>query len=139
MSIYGTWLSIEHPDQWISDMEAHGIQAGVIGDDSDQRELGSPWVYQGSHVLPAVSDPRGGSVDVAAIPAFISRDGRDDGHEGTLKDWLRLSVDSLGSYTEYEGKPYVPAGRSVVVLDRMQVRVLRDTLTMWLEREAEEG
>jgi hypothetical protein len=133
LSIYGTWLSIEHPDQWMADMEKQGIKAGVIGDDTPQRELGSPWVYQGSHVLPQRSDPRGGSVDVAAIPAFIERDGQDGGGEGELKDWLRLSVDADDSTYGSGG------GYAVVVLDREQVIALHSTLGAWLIREAEEG
>ena len=129
MSIYATWLSIEHPDQWVAELQAQGINAGVIGDDSHQREIGSPWVYQGSHILPAQDDPRGGSIDVAAIPNHITRDGRDDGSEG-LHDWLRLSVLEDAATERPRQK-----GHATVVLDRGQVELLRDTLTHWLDAE----
>jgi hypothetical protein len=131
VSIYATWLSIEHPEQWMAALQAQGVNAGVIGDDSAERELGSPWVYQGSHVLPSADDRRGGSIDVAAIPDHITRDGRDEGPH----DWLRLSVDSEDSDTQHDGKPYVAGGRAVVVLDRRQVEELRDTLSAWLDAE----
>jgi len=121
MSIYATWLTIEHPDDWIKKLKAEGIRADVIGDDSEDRRLGSPWVYQGSHVLPSESDARGGWVEVAAIPDFITRDGRDDG-EGP-HDWLRLNV---GESIDIRG---------CVILNRPQVEELRDTLTQWLEAE----
>lgn len=119
MSIFATWLLIEHPDDWIASLESDGINAGVIGDDTDERQLGSPYVYQGSHILPALTDPRGGWVEVAAIPDHITRDGRDDGHEGA-HDWLRLTV---GETLEDQG---------TVLLDRVQVGALRDTLSEWL-------
>src|SRR5688572_14016955 len=125
MSIYGTWLSIEAPSQFIEEMEEAGIKAGLIGDFSESEELGSPIIYQGSHVLPQESDPRGGSIDVAAIPSFITRDGQDNGKEGP-KDFIRLSVEadksSHGEGVTFNGNPY-----SVVVLDKAQVVALKET------------
>lgn len=129
MSIYATWLSIEHRGQWVARLRGQGIAAGVIGDDSDERELGSPWIYQGSHLLPAVGDPRGGSVDIAAIPNHITRDGQDDGHEG-LHDWLRLSV-------EADERTYGGGGYGEVVLNRPQVEALKEGLANWLDRSGE--
>jgi hypothetical protein len=143
MSIYATWLSIEDQRQTAADFAAHGINYGVIGEDGpldietdlSPEDYDAPIVYEGSHVLPSDDARRGGSIDVAAIPDFIERDGRDDAQGTGLKDWLRLSVDSEDSIEQYEGKPYVQGGRAVVVLTRQQVERLRDTLTEWLEVE----
>lgn len=142
MSIYATWLSIEDARECAAEMEAAGINYGVIGPDGpvedlgelDPEELDAPIVYEGSHVLPADDDRRGGSVEVAAIPDDITREGRDDAPEGALKDWLRLSVDSLDSIETYRGAPYVEGGSATVVLTRNQVERLADTLTAWLGR-----
>ena len=142
MSIYATWLSIEDARETAAEMEAAGISYGVIGEDGpiddldelDPEELDAPIVYEGSHVLPSDNDRRGGSVEVAAIPHHITRDGRDDASEGALKDWLRLSVDSLDSIKTYKDAPYVSGGSATVVLTRNQVERLRDTLTAWLGR-----
>ena len=143
MSIYATMLSIEDQRQVAERMKEMGINYGVIGPDGEldiETELApedydAPVIYQGSHVLPDENSPRGGSVDVAMIPDFITRDGRDDAQGTGLKDWLRLSVDSEDSETRYEGVVVVKGGRAVVVLTRPQVERLRDTLTDWLERE----
>lgn len=62
-------------------------------------EAPAPIIYRQSHVLPSDTDPRGGSLDLAYVPGFITRDGRNvDGeenpdcdHEGVWP-WLRLSV-----------------------------------------------
>lgn len=79
----------------------------------------SPIVYRGSHILPSAEDPRGGSVQLAAIPPHISRDGRDDGPDDGVTPWpfLRLSV-----------------GQEDAVLDEAQARQLRDALDGWLRQ-----
>ncbi len=121
MSIYGTWLSIEDERQWVAGLEAQGIRAGVIRDgDPDFDDLDAPIIYQGSHVLPADSDARGGSVQVAAIPAHITQGARgptSDDEDGPPHPWLRLDVNE-----------------ATVVLTRWQVARLRDTLDEWLGR-----
>ena len=94
-------------------------------------------MYEGSHHLPERNGRRGGSLEVGAIPGFITRDGRDDQVDGRW-DWLRISVDSEDSTTQYEGNPYIPGGRAVVVLDRAQAEALRDTISHWLDRTEEE-
>lgn len=101
MSIYGTWFSLDDD-----------VPLGPA-------TLNSPIYYQGSHILPTDEDRRDGSVDVAAIPGFIQRDGRDlDDEDGeTVWPWLRLSVN-----------------HETVVLDRKQVVGLHNTLTEWLKR-----
>jgi hypothetical protein len=135
MSIFATCLSIEHPDDWIADLRAQGIEAGVIGDDSEERELGSPWVYRGSHILPRVTDDRGGALEVAAIPNHITRAKRDDGGPG-LHDWLRVSV-SNPEVPENDENVARPEADATVLIDRAQVEALRDTLTLWLDRPAD--
>lgn len=131
MSIYATWLHIHDPEAWSRDMAASGINAIIIGEGDEEAESRAPIVYQGSHILPSDEDRRGGAVDLAAVPAHISREGRESGPH----DWMRLSVYCEQSDTQYQGKPLSGAGRAVVVLDRDQVKALRDTMTEWLERE----
>ena len=62
------------------------IYASISGIDEDE-SVGAPWVYQGSHILPAEDDPRGGSIGLALVPSHITRDGRDDQPaDGTRRD-----------------------------------------------------
>lgn len=138
MSIYGTILFF---DQWHEDgcavwvEDPPGSNSYRLGERACTCGLpGSPYVYEGSHVLPSATDRKGGSLDLAMVPAHITRDGRDDGAEGP-KDWLRLSLTNQASTEQYEGKPYVPAGASTIVLNRRHAEELRDALTDWLERE----
>lgn len=140
MSIYATWLVLgggEHEDGCaIYAEEPPG--SGTLEFSGRPCSCGTPrapLVYEGSHVLPADTDRRGGEVQVAAIPDFIERDGRVDARGSGLKDWLRLSVASDASSLMRKGEPYVPGGRATVVLTRPLVEELRDTLTLWLERE----
>lgn len=125
MSIYATWLRLfagEHEEScavWVETPPG----SGTFRFSKKPCDCGmprAPIAYQGSHVLPSDDDPRGGTVDVAAIPDFITRDGRDDARGEGLKDWLRLSVYADGD---------------AVVLTRRHVRLLRDTLTEWLDAE----
>jgi len=119
MSIYATWLTIQDPNEWVEELKKEGIKAGFVGDYPDEEEeLGSPWVYQGSHHLPSITDERRGCVEVAGIPDFITRDGEDEGT--SLNDWLRLSVNDC-----------------TVVLNRSQVTELCATLIDWYFREPE--
>lgn len=91
-----------------------------LGDFEDDKTVGAPWIYQGSHILPADDDPRGGSIGLAVIPSHITRDGRDDQPEnGRRWPWLRLSLD-------------VPGDDPTVILNPDQVRHLRDQLDTWL-------
>lgn len=127
MSVYGTWLRLSH------DEHEHGCAVWVEnppGSDCfewshepcDCGQPKSPLLYQGSHVLPSNDDERGGWLDVAGIPDYITRDGRDDAHGTGLKDWLRLIMGDQD-------------GKATLVLTRQQVQELRDVLTLWLERE----
>jgi hypothetical protein len=143
VSIYSTWLSIADERQVAAELADHGIDYGVIGDDGPVDDLAdlpdemldAPIIYEGSHVLPSDTDRRGGCVEVAAIPNHITRDGRDDATEGSLKDWLRLSVQSV----ESEDPGAFSAADATVVLTRNQVERLNETLTGWLDRPAGES
>lgn len=136
MSIYGTWLSLdesEHDDDCDTWVEVEPGCFELSGKPCSCGTPRAPIIYEGSHVLPSDTDPRGGGIDVAAIPDFITRDGCDD--EGPW-DWLRLSVSSRPSSTRsVVGAPYVSGGIAAVVLTRPLVVELRDTLTAWLDRE----
>lgn len=95
--------------------------------DPDAR-LGAPIIYRQSHVLPSEEDPRGGSLDLASIPAFLTRDGYDDGPEdGDVWPYLRLSVRPA----QVTDDNWV---EDTIVLDHRQVVALRDELTDWLGR-----
>jgi hypothetical protein len=103
VSIYATWFFLH-------------------GDDRDpENDLGPPWIYRGSHILPAESDPRGGVVALSAIPNHITRDGRDDGGPG-LHDWLLVSLNDADA-----------------ILNREQAERMRDVLTAWLDRPVGPG
>lgn len=137
MSIYATWLHLDesHTEECAIWVESEPGYFAPIGKPCDCGIPMCPLVYEGSHILPADDDRRGGSVDVAVIPDFITRDGRDDAQGEGLKDWLRLSVGALPSELEHNGKPYQEGGDVAVVLTRPQVQAMRDTLTAWLERK----
>lgn len=87
---------------------------------SDDDPTGPPWIYQGSHVLPADDHPRGGEIGFAQIPSHITHDGRDDQPEDRAPwPWLRLSLDDLRT------------ADPTVVLNRPQVAHLIAQLTAW--------
>lgn len=134
--MYATWLELCHPDQIAADLAADGYGYVVIGDDTEERELGSPYVYRGSHVVPADGDPRGGSLGVAAIPNHCHPDAdrspdRDEDDVSHRVDFLRLDLTEDPTTYRYEWHN----GDATVVLDRRQVTVLRDTLNRWLDSE----
>jgi hypothetical protein len=76
-----------------------------------------PIIYQGSHILPADTDPRDGYFSLAEIPGHIERDGRGARDEDTPWPWLRASLNGED-----------------VVLDHAQVVELHRYLGDWLER-----
>lgn len=80
-----------------------------------------PYAYQGSHVLPAEDDPRDEewAVQLAKIPAHITREGRDDQPEDG-RPWLRLSIHSEDA-----------------LLNRAQVAEAHAALGKWLEQTKE--
>lgn len=99
----------------------------TFSDFEAQGDYPAPYVYRESHVLPTRDDPRGGSVDLGSIPAFLTRDGYDDGaDDGACWPYLRVSVRAA---ERPDG-----AVEDTVVLDRRQVVALRDELTGWLAR-----
>lgn len=90
----------------------------------------APIIYQGSHVNPSGTDPRGGFVMVCAIPDFCHPDAirnRDDDH-GKPVNFLRLSVRE--DPATYRGNE---PGDATVVLTREQVVEMHDTLARWLD------
>lgn len=126
MSIYGSWLHLGDGEHEIGCATATLLETSPAVFEPCEKpctcgQPNAPIGYRASHLLPSLSDPRGGALDVAAIPDFITRDGRDDAQEGAPKDFLRLSV-------------YAP--RDAVLLTRPQVEQVRDTLTAWLARAA---
>lgn len=105
-----------------------------LGDDAwdGEQDLGAPIVYRKSHVLPSMTDPRGGTFDVASIPAFLTRDGYDDGAEdGTCWPYLRVSLRSA----QMTDDKWV---EDTIVLDLAQVDALIVELTEWRARVNEE-
>lgn len=93
-----------------------------IGDHGDPEHLGQPWIYRGSHILPADTDPRGGHIGLAEIPSHITRDGRDDAPEdGRPWPWARLSVVEDGVVID-------------IVINPAQARHLGEQLTTWADR-----
>lgn len=88
-----------------------------------------PLIYQGSHVNPADDDPRGGDVDIAAIPDHCHPSVRGTGEDGPPVEFLRLSVTEHDD-TYGERQP----GSGTVVLNRRHAEEIRDLLTTWLDR-----
>ncbi|WP_328313118.1 hypothetical protein OG432_24565 [Streptomyces sp. NBC_00442] len=107
-------------------MSIYATIEGIGGDgDGDPEDLGMPWIYQGSHVLPDKDDPRGGNIGLALIPSHITRDGRDDQPEdGIPWPWLRLSIDASDD----------PA----VLLNPAQARYLGQQLANWADEVDQE-
>lgn len=131
MSIYGTSFSIEDEREWIADLEADGIRAGVIRDgEPEQEDWDAPYVYQGSNVIPEDAHLRGGSVDLAYISKFVRHhrdnpDATDDPHG--VEPFLRLGV------CEARRAPHREEGSAVVLLMIDQARRLAQALTEWVD------
>lgn len=129
MGIYSSWwyesADVHHDEcnVWI-----HGSADGTRVQDIARAcscQAG-PYVYYGSHVMPHTAGPRGGSVDVAAIPHHCRPDAVGD--DGPLVDFLRLSVDE-DERTHGQAR----AGSASVVLDRSHVEQLYRVLGEWLD------
>lgn len=144
MSIYATWLVLDGSDHDVENCAAYVEAIEGVWDFSGKPCTCAAWkrqpiVYEGSHILPSDGDRRGGGIEVGGIPDHITREGRDDAPEGSLKDWLRIGIWADASTEQYKGKPYVAAGDATVVLPRSLVEELRDTLTAWLDRSGEDA
>lgn len=101
-------------------MSIYGSLEG-IGGDGDPEHLGPPWVYLGSHILPAEHDPRDGVIGLAEIPSHITRDGRDDQPEdGTPWPWLRMHITT--------------PGEPCVLINPAQARHLAEALHAWADQ-----
>lgn len=101
------------------------IYASISGLDTDEPP-GPAWTYQGSHILPAEDDPRGGVIGLALIPSHITRDARDDQPaDGTPWPWLRMSIDDTD-------------GHAAAVLNPALARHLAQQLTDWADSTQEQ-
>lgn len=125
---------------------------GALADDG----LGEqpPLRYGGSHIIPSLDGVRGGRVDTAHIPGFITRDGQDNGTDDEEEPWwpfLRLSVTpaqrpTFSAYQRLVGLAdrlavtdlqlaqdvrLAALGEDTVVLDVVQVDALLADLTRW--------
>lgn len=132
MSVYRTIWSLQHPDEFNEALADAGGRVVVVQAEegaSEERVLGSPWVYEGSHVIPDAGDERRGSVELGAVPAFVEDARRgvpeEDHREGDLP-WLRLSVRTHPRAGEGD--------EATVVLDEAQAAALRDAIDGWLSR-----
>lgn len=119
MSIYGSLSApsdSEHTDDCAM-WDKQGDWWEISDRPCDCGQPDAPLVYQGSHILPSENDERGGDVDIALIPGFIERDGRDQAFENDDAVWpyLRFGVN----------------GETVVLTER-NVREVADTLNHWL-------
>ena len=137
MGVYATILFLQHPDEFDRSMERAGVRLTGTREalDPEGKDLGSPWVYRGSHVIPDADDERRGLVELGEIPAFVEDARRgvaeEDHREGDLP-WLRLSVQT--------GTLRGEGDEATVVLDRVQVAELRDAINGWLSRvQGDEG
>jgi len=137
VSIWGSFFGIEDERQWVAELEAEGIKAGIIRDGEPLPEdLDAPLVYQGSHVLPEADHPRGGSVDLAHVAAHVRfwREHPDAPPEQELEfphePYLRLSVH------EDPRTPYRSVGDATVLLTTGQARRLIAAVAEWLEHTA---
>lgn len=101
---------------------------GGIDDEADRpRSRKKPIRYLGSHILPSEKDEHCGRVDLAYIPPHISRGRRQRSEDGPLWPWLRLGV----------AERDMTSGETVI-LNRGQVKMLRDSLNWWLKQTANE-
>jgi hypothetical protein len=124
MSIYATTVMIdddEHDPGCAQLVAVPGTAAMLTLDPAQPCTCAAgPIAYQGSHILPADTDPRAGTFDLGAIPGFITGLDRPALHDGDGEDWpyhpwLRVSVNA-----------------ETVVLDRRQVERVREELDRWL-------
>jgi len=139
MSVYCTWLLFEHPDQTAAELAEAGIAYHVLGDDSEAREIGSPYVYLGSHVRPTADLPRGGSLEVGSVPNHCHPDAESDADPDIddvrwRVEFLRIGIHEDAATYHHEEHH----GDATVVLDRRQAQELRDCLTRWLDTEVRE-
>lgn len=96
------------------------IYASLLGITADE-PCGAPWVYQGSHILPAEDDLRGGEIGLAQILSHITRDGRDDAPADHRPwPWLRLHI------AADDDDP-------AVIINPAQARELAEQLTAWAD------
>lgn len=98
-------------------MSIYGSFGGFDDDGEDERQ--PPLVYRGSNIVPRITDKRGGSLDLAHIAGFITRDGN-DGVSDSIPYWPYLRVSLLDPWHE-----------GTIVLDVHQVDALIEDLQSW--------
>lgn len=111
--------------EWVETPPGSGCFEAGRDEDCTCKLRHAPIVYKGSHILPSMDDERGGWIDLALIPGFITRTGREDEqpdndeHEDYPAAWpyLRFGVNG-----------------TTVVLDKAGVQQVADTLAYWLSR-----
>ena len=141
MSIYSTILSLDGHDHEAG-CTAYLERAGVFertGHPCDCRgRFQRPIVYQGFHILPSMDDLRDGFLDLASIPGFIEREGRDDGPDDEDDCWpfLRVAIGAESGRLSPLSDGATLHGTTFVLLDRALVSQMYDVLGDWLERTA---
>lgn len=137
MSVYATIFDLRRPGE--EDEALAGLPIRVLrGEEarSQAEELGSPWVFRHSGVIPEAGHPRGARVELGAIPASVldARRGVPEGEwrEDAWLPWLRLAVGTGARLGEGDG--------AIVVLDAPQALAPRDSIDRWLsDVEGDEG
>ncbi len=125
------WASLEAPD------DDHPVECAVYvetppGNHSyefsenpcDCGQPDAPIIYQDSHVLPSLTDPRGGEVDLALIPPHV-------------RYWRENPDGPVSSEPDIDTSPPEPflrfgVNEGTVILDRRAVQKIHETLTWWL-------
>lgn len=145
VGIYATWLSLDDDGhevgcaRWVRCSAKHPEARMQTWDGKHFREDNAarctcgndaPLIYQGSHINPDETDPRGGYLFACAIPNHCHPSVRMDANtdEGVAVEYLRLSMGE--HHTTYHG---MEPGHATLVLEREHVERLRDTLTTWLD------
>lgn len=121
MSIYATWFMCL--DEQPMGVCCDGSNYWPSNDPGDR----APLRYHGSGVLPEANHQRAGSIEVGAIPAHV-RFWRDNRNASTINE-----PDGYDPYVRIGVQQETFGEGHDVVLDREQVRALRDSLTVWLD------
>jgi hypothetical protein len=130
VSIWASTFAIEDERQWVAELEADGIKAGVIRDGQPAfDDLDAPIIYQGSHVLPEMEHARGGSLDLAVVLPHVrfwrenpDAEVSDEPYGEPTDPFLRLSLH------EHADTPHRSEGDATVILTLRQAQRLRDEL-----------
>lgn len=124
MSIYGSLAAPsddEHEDGCAIYVEESPGCFTFSGNPCDCGLPQAPIIYQGSHLLPSMEDPRGGFVDIALIPAHV-------------RYWRENPDAPIESEPDFPPEPFIRFGVNgeVVVLDERAVTKIHKTLGWWI-------